>query len=495
MVVKSIDNNGDKYKYNYDVLGNITHIYHNGTLENEYFYDEYNQLIKEHNYILNNTIRYKYDNYGNILFKKTYKLNTYNQLSQNIYEYKNVRWKDQLTKFNDDIIIYDAIGNPLNIGNTVLTWINGKQLASYDDGINQITYKYNIDGIRNRKIINNVETIYKLEGKNIIFEKINNNVIYYIRNGVDDLIGFKYNNEVYYYQKNNQNDIIGILDCNYNIVAKYQYDSFGKVILMTDGNDNIITDNGHVAHINPYRYRGYYYDKEINLYYLNNRYYNPEWGRFINADGIINANRDIVSCNLYAYVSNNFVNKFDSSGRALFSLFLKVAIAVVAAKVVALTASKICSKSLPLASKMLDKSLIDNKKTLKNSIFYDDVNNIGAKVTQNSKEINDIVSNGIKNSNGTSFNTSGSDIFNSTKDLHLSINKADYVISGTKIKDNEWLIDVHLDDKYDFEWLPSLPVDDGFVIKLINNGAYLYQSIGLLTTYEWEIEYQFIYRE
>lgn len=92
MVVKSIDNNGDKYKYNYDVLGNITHIYHNGTLENEYFYDEYNQLIKEHNYILNNTIRYKYDNYGNILFKKIYKLNTYNQLSQNIYEYKNVRW-------------------------------------------------------------------------------------------------------------------------------------------------------------------------------------------------------------------------------------------------------------------------------------------------------------------------------------------------------------------------------------------------------------------
>lgn len=88
-----------------------------------------------------------------------------------------------------------------NIGNTVLTWINGRQLASYDDGINQITYKYNIDGIRNRKIINNVETIYKLEGKNIIFEKTNNNVIYYIRNGVDDLIGFKYNNEVYYYQK------------------------------------------------------------------------------------------------------------------------------------------------------------------------------------------------------------------------------------------------------------------------------------------------------
>lgn len=51
-MMESIENNNDKYKYSYDSLGNITHIYHNGALENEYFYDEYNQLIKEHNYIL-----------------------------------------------------------------------------------------------------------------------------------------------------------------------------------------------------------------------------------------------------------------------------------------------------------------------------------------------------------------------------------------------------------------------------------------------------------
>ena len=198
-------------------------------------------------------------------------------------------------------------------------------------------------------------------------------MIYYIRNGVDDLIGFKYNNNVYYYEKNNQNDIIGILDYNYNLIARYQYDSFGNVILITDVNGNIITNNEHIAYINPYRYRSYYYDSDTNLYCLNNRYYNPEWGRFINADGTINTNSDIVSCNLYAYVSNNFINKFDSSGKVFFSLFLKAAVAVVAAKVVALTASLICSKALPLSSKMLNKSLIDNKNTLEKSIYANSI--------------------------------------------------------------------------------------------------------------------------
>lgn len=321
-------------------------------------------------------------------------------------------------------------------------------------------------------------------------------MIYYIRNGLDDLIGFKYNNQIYYYLKNNQNDIIGILNDDYQLIAKYQYDSFGNCILITDNNGSIISSIEHIAYINPFGYRSYYYDKETNLYYLNGRYYNPLWGRFLNADGTINANSDIVSCNLYAYVSNNFINKFDSSGKVFFSLFLKAAVAVVAAKVVALTASLICSKALPLSSKMLNKSLIDNKNTLEKSIYDNSIKKIGKQVTQNSAEINEIVSTSIKNSSdGTSFSAVGSETFNSTKDLHLSINKADYVITGTKIKNNEWLVDVHLDDTYDFTWIPFYSKETNFYIILINNGAVLYQELGLLKKYDWEIEYQFVYKE
>ena len=240
------------------------------------------------------------------------------QISQNIYEYNNDSFKDLLTKFNNEEILYDDIGNPTNIGSKNLTWINGRQLQSYSDSINNITYKYNKDGIRISKTVNNVKTMYELEGNDIVFEKTNNNVIYYIRSA-SELIGLKYNDNISYYIKNNQNDIIGITDSNYNIIANYKYDCFGNIVSITDDEGSIITNNNHIAIINPFRYRCYYYDRETNLYYLNSRYYNPEWGRFINADGIINGNTDIIGHNLYAYCSNNPVGNMDSEGLGIIS--------------------------------------------------------------------------------------------------------------------------------------------------------------------------------
>ncbi len=79
-----------------------------------------------------------------------------------------------------------------------------------------------------------------------------------------------------------------------------------------------ITDSNNIGIINPFRYRGYYYDNETGLYYLNSRYYNPEWCRFINADEILGANQDILSYNLYAYVSNNPIVENDVNGYGLF---------------------------------------------------------------------------------------------------------------------------------------------------------------------------------
>ncbi len=110
-------------------------------------------------------------------------------------------------------------------------------------------------------------------------------MLYYLRNDIDDLFGFMYNDDLYYYIKNNTKDIIGILDSSHNIVAKYKYDSWGKVISITDCNGyDISNDINNIANINPFRYRSYYYDSETKLYYLNSRYYNPEWKRFINPD-------------------------------------------------------------------------------------------------------------------------------------------------------------------------------------------------------------------
>lgn len=114
--------------------------------------------------------------------------------------------------------------------------------------------------------------------------KKNNNMLSYIRNNDGDLEALKYNDNVYYYIKNAQNDVIGLMDCNLKVIVNYEYDSWGNILSVTDADNNEIVDITHIGHINPYRYRSYCYDKEINLYYLNNRYYNPKWGRYINAD-------------------------------------------------------------------------------------------------------------------------------------------------------------------------------------------------------------------
>ena len=315
-LVDSINNDNDIYKYKYDQLNNITHIYHNDILENKYEYDEYNQLIKEKNYLDNEIIKYVYDNYGNILNRKVLDINDYSVKLEDKYEYNNSNWSDQLTKFNDINITYDDIGNPLTIGNDILTWVNGRQLSSY----NNTTYKYNHNGIRISKIANGIEAKYYVEGTTIIFEKRNNDVIYYIRNGVDNLIGFKYNDDLYYYVKNIQNDIIGILDSNYNLIVKYRYDSWGNILSIIDSNGNNITDTNHIGFINPFRYRSYYYDTETNLYYLNSRYYSPVLKRFLNVDCILGANQDIMSFNLYTYCGNNPIINIDMAGNFLTNI-------------------------------------------------------------------------------------------------------------------------------------------------------------------------------
>lgn len=329
-IIKSIRINDDLYSYKYDKLNNITHIYFNNKLIIKYFYDNYQQLIKELNYHTNQIVKYKYDNSGNIIRKYVFNLRNNNLLHEYKYEYNNALWEDQLTKVNGKLISYDEIGNPLTIGNDItLNWINGRQLNSYIDPNNNITYKYNKEDIRISKIVNNIETKYYLEGNRIVIEKTGNDVLYYIRDDIGNIIAFKYNSDFYYFIKNVQNDIIGIMNESGVVVVNYEYDSWGKIISITDSNNNDITNlSNHIGNINPFRYRSYYYDKETNLYYLNSRYYNPEWGRFINADSIIGPNNDIFGYNLYLYCGNNPINNFDVHGtkkKTIASVFVKAA--------------------------------------------------------------------------------------------------------------------------------------------------------------------------
>ena len=154
-----------------------------------------------------------------------------------------------------------------------------------------------------------------LENSNILFEKTGNDMIYYLRDSNSKLIGLELNGTTYYYLKNLQGDIVGIIDAENNLIASYTYDSWGNIISIKDSNGLDITEENHIALKNPFRYRSYYYDSDTKLYYLNSRYYNPKWGRFINADGIINAECRMNGYNLYTYVLNNPVKYADKSGK------------------------------------------------------------------------------------------------------------------------------------------------------------------------------------
>ena len=103
---------------------------------------------------------------------------------------------------------------------------------------------------------------------------------------------------------------------NGTIVAKYDYDAYGKLLSVKDASGTEITDPSHIANLNPIRYRGYYFDSETGFYYLNSRYYDPEICRFISPDdaSLLGANGTIPSYNLYAYCENNPVNHIDLNG-------------------------------------------------------------------------------------------------------------------------------------------------------------------------------------
>jgi len=250
-----------------------------------------------------------------------------NIIKADTYEYLNKNWEDQLTKFNNELISYDQIGNLIRIGNKKLSWINGRELKSYQDENQIIEYKYNKDGIRTKKTINGKTTEYYLQGNKIIVEKTEDNMLYYLYNSSSSIIGFIYNGNNYYYLKNLQNDIIGILDNNLELVVTYEYDEWGSILEITDANGNQITDENHIANINPFRYRSYYYDQETKLYYLNSRYYNPEWKRFINVDiGIANIG-ELKGYNMYEYTFNNPISFQDEEGNWP-NLLKKVAVGV-----------------------------------------------------------------------------------------------------------------------------------------------------------------------
>ena len=123
-----------------------------------------------------------------------------------------------------------------------------------------------------------------------------------------------YDGAEYFYLKNAQGDVTGLVNSSGTQVVAYTYDAWGNPLSTTG------TMADTLGKLNPFRYRGYVYDTETGLYYLGSRYYNPETGRFINADSYLSTGQGVLGTAMFSYCNNNPVNACDDGGTFLCTL-------------------------------------------------------------------------------------------------------------------------------------------------------------------------------
>ena len=357
------------YDYSYDANGNITEIKQNGKLTNKYVYDSLNELKEEYDYVNKFYINYSYDRAGNLQNKyeqvldPTYGYPTGTQ-NGNTYEYTDTSWKDKLTKVNGSNISYDANGNPLSYRDGMsFEWENGRILKNINTSDKAIQMSYDSNGMRTQKTVDGVKTNYYYDSnKNLIALVKGNDTLLFYYDSDGSATSFSYNGTMYFYVKNLQGDVIRIIDLAGTDVASYVYDAWGN-IKDTKGEPTI-------REINPIRYRGYVYDTETSLYYLQSRYYDPFTGRFLNADdtAFIGVSGTVLSGNLFAYCENNPVNHIDNYGYVKINIkWLSYAVDAILWLIPALYAvSKIWKSVSKTASKLVSfgKKLISVGKTL-----------------------------------------------------------------------------------------------------------------------------------
>ena len=341
--VKTWNNGKAAYTYTYDNKGNITSI-SDGSKTVTYAYDAFGRLVDVYDPVAKQHCVYTYDDGGNLLQQVIYKPKQSSgggggdivipvdppveppievivaaapddygyYLSATVnYTYGDANWPDLLTAFNGKSITYDAIGNPLSDGTWTYAWQHGRQLASMSKSGSSIAYGYNADGKRISKTVNGTTYNYAYLGDTLTDLSWGSNRMHFTYDSLGPA-SVTYNGVKYFYLKNAQGDVTGLVNASGTQVVSYTYDPWGAP-MSTDG-----TMASTLGAANPLRYRGYVYDSETGLYYLSSRYYNPTWGRFINADtaDVLGASPGKANWdkNLFAYCDNDPVNRQDNGG-------------------------------------------------------------------------------------------------------------------------------------------------------------------------------------
>ncbi len=201
-----------------------------------------------------------------------------------------------------------------------MCWNKDGTLSSISNKLSSITR--NIDGqiISKRKATHPYDITTTLnDSSNKVLAEGEMTFIYIL----EKLVGFIYHENRYYYQRNIQGDITYIYNEDGAIISRYIYDAYGRCKVLNSSLEED-TDASSIGNKNPFRYRGYYYDVILGLYFLQRRYYDPETGRFISPDSlsILDETRhQINGLNLYMYCKDNPIMFVDPSGHSALAIF------------------------------------------------------------------------------------------------------------------------------------------------------------------------------
>ena len=230
-----------------------------------------------------------------------------------------------MTKYNGQTITYDAIGNPLSYRDGIsLTWQNGRELASFTNADTSVSYTYDASGMRTSKTLTSdgaTDTVkYVYENGLLLQMQYNHMYFDFIYDANGNPVSMAYRSTVtsspiyYYYGLNSRGDVIALYYNTGALYAKYTYDVYGKLLSITNSSGSPINTKYSPAKLNPLRYRGYVYDTETELYYLQSRYYDPTICRFINEDIYYDTGVGFTGLNMFAYCNNNPVMYCDTFG-------------------------------------------------------------------------------------------------------------------------------------------------------------------------------------
>ncbi len=325
--------------YEYDTSGNITKITDSaGNIRHEYTYDDLGRLKTEINMEAGNQktttvngkkIVYTYSSYGDVLQRQYFNvqrgpsgfIDSSTSVRTDRFGYTNLDWRNQCDSTNingvSSALSYDAIGNPLTYRDGMqMTWQNGRQLKELTaPNGKMLRFSYDINGQRQTKVERNYGNVvhttkYFYDGTKLAGEKKDDTIVWYDYDENGSPVGMRVNGLDYIFRKNLQGDITGIYNSSTELIVEYTYsDAWGAGVTVSGSAASTI------GMYNSFRYRGYYYDTESGLYYLNSRYYDPVACRFINADGVISTDQGANGYNMYSYCKNNPVNMSDDSGQ------------------------------------------------------------------------------------------------------------------------------------------------------------------------------------